>query len=680
MPGPAPRRPRPSRPAALGVPVPAPRRPRPSRPAALGVPGPAPRRPRPSRPAALGVPGPAPRRPRPSRPAALGVPGPAPRRPRPSRPAALGVPGPAPRRPRPSRPAALGVPGPAPRRPRPSRPAALGVPGPAPRRPRPSRPAALGVPGPAPRRPRPSRPAALGVPGPAPRRPRPSRPAALGVPGPAPRRPRPSRPGSPRGAGSRAKATPSEPAGSPRGAGSRAKATPSEPAGSPRGRSRRLVASVVVGAILGGALLVAVAAAVGTPTTSQTPSPIAPTAQTGQNLGTGHATTSTPPSASTAATTVAPAASSGTPVPTVRVLNDIVVPEGVVATIEPGYLCPGDFIVDGLVRYDDDSNTGMYIVTTGEVRFQNLNGNVTCIADTPANEDQIRSQVGDGGKRVDRIVVPSNVTQSALGIAAAGPSRLGAGWFFSLALQDSGRVIAWGDNSQGQLDLPVRPLPCGRGCCRCRPQPCTSLRWACRGMGQRLQGQTRCRQAYPASSRLRLAATTALPCATTALSWRGDNANGECDVPASLTNVKAIAAGFGFSVALQTNGTVVAWGSSIYGPARVERRHRHQGDRRRIRYGIRDWQRRLSCCLGFLASQVPAGVAGVAEITGGQRHIVALLVTGRVASWGLDDAQGQLDVPASLSNVTAIAAGGYHSLAMTASGDVVAWGDVGPPG
>src|SRR5207237_1349467 len=49
----------------------------------------------------------------------------------------------------------------------------------------------------------------------------------------------------------------------------------------------------------------------------------------------------------------------------------------------------------------------------------------------------------------------------------------------------------------------------------------------------------------------------------------GDNSDGECDVPASLSNVVAIAAGGDHSLALRSDGTIVAWGSDTYGESTV---------------------------------------------------------------------------------------------------------------
>ena len=71
---------------------------------------------------------------------------------------------------------------------------------------------------------------------------------------------------------------------------------------------------------------------------------------------------------------------------------------------------------------------------------------------------------------------------------------------------------------------------------------------------------------------------------------------------------------------------------------------------------------------------VPAGLHGVAAISAGARHDLALLVDGTVVAWG-DPADGRTAVPDGLADVTAISAGADHSLALRSDGTVVAWGD-----
>jgi len=128
-----------------------------------------------------------------------------------------------------------------------------------------------------------------------------------------------------------------------------------------------------------------------------------------------------------------------------------------------------------------------------------------------------------------------------------------------------------------------------------------------------------------------------------------------------LSGVKAIAAGAAHSLALLTNGTLMAWGDDQAG--------------------------QLGNGTFELDSDVPVavtGLTGVARISAGLAHNLALLTNGTVMAWGLNN-QGQLgtgtsgngDLPEpvrNLTGVTAVAAGSEHSLALLRGGTVMAWG------
>jgi hypothetical protein len=95
-----------------------------------------------------------------------------------------------------------------------------------------------------------------------------------------------------------------------------------------------------------------------------------------------------------------------------------------------------------------------------------------------------------------------------------------------------------------------------------------------------------------------------------------------------LSNVVAIAAGAYHSLALQSKGTVVAWGLNSNGQ-----------------------------------TNIPSGLSTVVAVAGGNNHSLALQGNGTVVVWG-DDNYGQTNVPSGLSNVVAIAAGEYYTLAI----------------
>ena len=96
------------------------------------------------------------------------------------------------------------------------------------------------------------------------------------------------------------------------------------------------------------------------------------------------------------------------------------------------------------------------------------------------------------------------------------------------------------------------------------------------------------------------------------------------NVPAGLSNVVSIAAGYDHNVALKMDGTVTAWGYSIYGQTNIP--------------------------AGCPTSQ-PLRPASVA---------LALRANGTVVGWGCNSA-GQATPPDDLTKVKAIAAGGNYT-------------------
>ncbi|MEO5677219.1 MAG: choice-of-anchor D domain-containing protein, partial [Usitatibacter sp.] len=129
-----------------------------------------------------------------------------------------------------------------------------------------------------------------------------------------------------------------------------------------------------------------------------------------------------------------------------------------------------------------------------------------------------------------------------------------------------------------------------------------------------------------------------------------------------LADVVAVASGAFHGLALKRDGTVAAWGSNAAGQLG------HGSPNSSERYFVE-----------------VVGLGGVASITAGKYHSVAVKADGTVWAWGLN-AEGQVgdgsqvatrlapvQVPG-LTAVTAIAAGGRHTLALRADGTLVAWG------
>ena len=159
----------------------------------------------------------------------------------------------------------------------------------------------------------------------------------------------------------------------------------------------------------------------------------------------------------------------------------------------------------------------------------------------------------------------------------------------------------------------------------------------------------------------------------------GDNENGQCDVPAGLTNVTAIAAGAWHNVALRGDGTVAVWGATridfdqCHVPAGLSNVVAIAGGTfhtlaLRSNGTVVAWGRNVTG-----QCNVPAGLSGVREVSAGYGESFALRTNGTVVAWGANPV-GQYPVPTGLSNVVKIAAGSYHTLALKADGTVVAWG------
>ncbi len=93
--------------------------------------------------------------------------------------------------------------------------------------------------------------------------------------------------------------------------------------------------------------------------------------------------------------------------------------------------------------------------------------------------------------------------------------------------------------------------------------------------------------------------------------WRGNNGFRPMQCAACTTNVVAVAAGYGHSLALQSNGIVVAWGNTNYGQCTVP----------------------------------PAATSNVMAIAAGDYFSAALLNNGTIVEWGIDNAGQQTNVP-----------------------------------
>jgi alpha-tubulin suppressor-like RCC1 family protein len=238
----------------------------------------------------------------------------------------------------------------------------------------------------------------------------------------------------------------------------------------------------------------------------------------------------------------------------------------------------------------------------------------------------------------------------------------------SIALLSNGTVMAWGDNSYGELGVGTTTGPdnCGGGNCSKTPVPVPGL-----------------------SNVIAIDAgyyySTALLSNGTVMAW-GDDEYGELgdgvgveegcycvDHPVAVPGVSgamAISADWYVASALLQDGTIRNWGYNYDGELGI------------------GTQSSTGCdCLGPVS---PSGLSGARATASGGYHGLALLASGGVQGWGYN-LEGQVGtgsftttgckcVPAptvvgGLSNPTALAAGAYHSLALLSNGTVMGWGE-----
>ncbi|QDY07831.1 hypothetical protein FJK98_12135 [Micromonospora sp. HM134] len=277
-------------------------------------------------------------------------------------------------------------------------------------------------------------------------------------------------------------------------------------------------------------------------------------------------------------------------------------------------------------------------------------------------------------------------------VAQQAPAELGAvtaiaaGYGHSLALRSDGTVLAWGENSEGQLgdgtlDPSVTPV---RVCAVGQVAPCTRF----------LTGVIAIAAGFVHS--------VALLRDRTAVAW-GQNVTGQlgdgtftnrsvpvrvCGVGEAapcgqfLSGVRVVASGGGgHNLALLGNGAVVAWGSNTLSQL---------GDGT---FTNRSVPVRV-CAVGETAP-CDRFLTGARSIAVGEDHSLAVVGTGHAVGWGFNGAgevgDGTNDefrpIPVRvcavgetapcdrfLSGVSAVAAGTFHSMALLGSGSVVSWG------
>ena len=290
---------------------------------------------------------------------------------------------------------------------------------------------------------------------------------------------------------------------------------------------------------------------------------------------------------------------------------------------------------------------------------------------------------------------PGTVNGPSGSLQLNGILQIATGDHFALALLDTGNVVSWGDNSNGQLgdgtttqrDAPVavsglpanevKEVAAGGHFALALLKNGTVMAWGSNSNGQLGNGTTTDSSVPVAVSGLSSvyqvqageAFSAAVQTSGDVQTW-GANASGQLgngsttdsDVPVAvsgLSNVHLVSAGSDFALALLTNKDVWSWGDNAHGQL---------GN------------------ASTTSSDVPVPVSGihfVHAIAAGGAHSMAILSLGQVATWG-DNSNGQLgngtttdsDVPVDLplTNAYALAAGALHSLALLRNGTVQSWG------
>ena len=212
---------------------------------------------------------------------------------------------------------------------------------------------------------------------------------------------------------------------------------------------------------------------------------------------------------------------------------------------------------------------------------------------------------------------------------------IAAGFRHCLAVTEDGKVVAWGQNGEGQSTVPadlngVASVAAGME---------SSLALTKNGVVAFLPGGLTSDltnvSAVASGSYQSLILKKDGTVTAFGYYYYAADAIASASVPAGLKDVAAVAGGMEHSLALRRDGTVVAWNET-----------------------------------GFLP--VPAGLTNVLSISAGAWHCLALAADGRVVEWN-----SWATVPSDLGRVVAIAAGWDHSLALKDDGTVVGWNEFG---
>ncbi len=216
-----------------------------------------------------------------------------------------------------------------------------------------------------------------------------------------------------------------------------------------------------------------------------------------------------------------------------------------------------------------------------------------------------------------------------------------AGFEHGMAVDDKGNLYAWGANEFDKSTIPSslaggvsRSMPVAMGGLTAYGLDDTGMFTTFAGPNWVLENNTYVSLA--AGPRHGLAITRS----GIVEGW-GDYEVGQLNIPDGLNGVVQVAAGYAYSAALKSNGTVVEWGAHTAPSG------------------------------SFVAK--PDNLPRVKLLASGLTHVLAVTLDGKVVGWG-DNSAGKATAPENLDKVISAAANGYCSVALRENGDLAYWG------
>lgn len=254
----------------------------------------------------------------------------------------------------------------------------------------------------------------------------------------------------------------------------------------------------------------------------------------------------------------------------------------------------------------------------------------------------------------------------------SGVRAVSAGWFHSVAIRGDGRVVCWGAGGPGTSGWPnfgqssppnIVADAVDAGAAHCIA---ASGGWVyC--WGDNTQGQCNVPAGLGNVGSVAAGGVHSLAlrtCCGMAYAW-GNNAYGQCSVPTYLGGAAQVAAGYYHSIVRFSDGSVRCWGSDAQGQCSVP------ADLGTVAFASAGWSHSIAIrtdgsirCWGDNTQgqcNVPPGMGTVVQADGGQSTTVVLLSNGSVRAWG-EGFSGVTAVPSTVRKAWIVAAGAQHAV------------------